>query len=195
LPSTGSGRWSDVGAVDVRVQDADGGALLGQGHGQVDGHGALAHAALAAGDRHDVLDGDLQAAGDAGVAAHVGVELDRHLLHAGDLHHRRLRLALHLPAQRASRRGQHDGEGHLPAFDVHILDHLEADQVVVQLRLLHGAQGCQDVLLGYTAVLLAKHVLVLALIKIARLLSVGQWDFALVTEFTEETQRTPMGRQ
>jgi hypothetical protein len=152
----------DVGAIDVRIEDAHGGALLGQGHGQVDGHGALAHAALAARYRDDVLDGDLQAAGDAGIAAHVGVELDRHLLHAGDLHHRGLRLALHLAAQRAGRRRQHDGEPHLPAVDMHVLDHLQADQVVVQLRLLDGTQGCQNIFLGYVAVFLAKHVLVLA---------------------------------
>ena len=39
------------------------------------------------------LIGTLQLAGDAAVAAHLGVELDRHLLDAGQLHHRGLGLA------------------------------------------------------------------------------------------------------
>ena len=37
-------------APDVGVEDADGEAPAGQGHGQVDGHRGLAHAALARGD-------------------------------------------------------------------------------------------------------------------------------------------------
>ncbi|CAG9197453.1 hypothetical protein BGLA2_1250004 [Burkholderia gladioli] len=43
------------GAVDVGVEDAHRGAFLRQRQRQVDGGGALAHAALARGHRHDVL--------------------------------------------------------------------------------------------------------------------------------------------
>ena len=112
---------------------------------------------LAAGDGDDVAHGDVQPASDALVAANVGVEFDRDLLDAGEGHDRIGRLALHLAAQWASRCGQHDGETDLTALDVDVLDHVQADEVVVQFRLLHRAQRRQDIFLGYSAVLFVKH--------------------------------------
>ncbi|MEI2697408.1 MAG: hypothetical protein V9E94_03305 [Microthrixaceae bacterium] len=96
------------------------------------------------------------------VAAHVGVEFDRRPApRRGCASTAACALALHLAAQRAGGRGQHDGEAHLAAVDVDVLDHPQGDQIVVQFRFLYRAQRRQYVLLAYVAVFLAKHVLVL----------------------------------
>ena len=131
----------DVGAVDVGVQHADLGAVLRQADGEVGGDGALADAALAAGDGDDVLDGHVQLAGDAAVAAHIGVEAHGHVLHAGHQLHGGDALFLDLPAQRAGGRGEHDGEAHVAVVDGDVAHHVERDQVLVQFRFLDGGEG------------------------------------------------------
>ena len=145
----------DVGAVDVGVQHANLGAFQRQADGQVGADGALAHAALAAGNGHDVLDRDVELAGNAAVAAHLRVEAHLHVLHAG---HQRLdrcgALVFHLAAQRAGRRRQHDGEADAVAADRHIADHIERDQIVVQFRFLHGTQCNHHRFLGDAVLLL-----------------------------------------
>ncbi len=45
-----------IGAIDVGVDHADLGPLLGQANGNVDRDGAFAHAAFAAGDGQDIFD-------------------------------------------------------------------------------------------------------------------------------------------
>ena len=56
----------DVGAVDVGVEEADGGAHALEGDGEIDSDGGLADAAFAAGDSDEILDaGDGRAVGRA----------------------------------------------------------------------------------------------------------------------------------
>ena len=54
-------------------------------------------------------------------------------------------VALDLPAQRAGRGGEHQGEGDLAVLDHEILDHAQGHEVTAQIRVLHGAQGGQDI--------------------------------------------------
>ncbi len=56
------------------------------------------------------------------------------------------RFAFDLAAQRAGRRGQHNRKTHLVPDDLQIADHVQGDQIFVQLRFLDLAQGSQDCL-------------------------------------------------
>ncbi len=133
-----------VRAVDIGVQQAHPRPDLRQHDGHIDRHRALAHAALAGGDRNGIADGQLQQAARAAVARHIGVQLDLHLAHPGTAS-----TAWRASRSICERSGQAgvvniDGETDFLAFDFQILDHVEGHQVAVQLRFLHLAQRRQD---------------------------------------------------
>ena len=112
-----------------------------------DGRG-LADAALARAHRDDVADaGDLLPA-----EAAAGADVGRHLrARRGDARQRgdeRLRLGLHLVLDRAGGRRELDGEVDLAALDLDLLHEAEGHDVLVEVGVLHAAQGGEHLLLS-----------------------------------------------
>ena len=124
----------DVRAGDVAVQQADAGARLGEGHGEVDADRALADAALARCDGDDVLDArhELLRLAWLGATDHRSPR-DLDLLDA-DAGQDRAGIALDLVLERAGRRRQFDREGDGVTIDDDRLDHVERDDVASKLR-------------------------------------------------------------
>ena len=50
--------------------------------------------------------------------------------------------------ERTGRRGENDGERDGAAVDMHVLDHVERDEVLAQIGLLHVAQRLEDIFSG-----------------------------------------------
>ena len=148
-----------VGAVDVRVEQADGCAEAVEGDGEVDGAGGLAHAALAGGDGEGVAERQIHLRPDARVADDVGVELDRHVYHARNGQHRFPALALDPAPQRAGGRGQHHGELYRAIADFQIANHVQRDEVAMELGFLHPREGIQNFVLGWHNGFLSCHEL------------------------------------
>ena len=133
----------DVRARDVAVEQADAGARLGEGHGEVDADRALADAALAGRDGDDVLDARNELLRLARLrAADHGAPRDLDLLDA-DAGQHGAGVALDLVLERAGRRRQLDRERDGVAVDDDRLDHVERDDVAPELGLLDGAQGLE----------------------------------------------------
>ena len=63
----------DVRAVDIGVQQADARAALRQGHGNVDGDGGFADAALARADGDGIADGHVDQPAHAAVVGDIRV--------------------------------------------------------------------------------------------------------------------------
>ncbi len=61
---------------------------------------------------------------------------------------RLLGFTLDLRFERASGRSQHNGKADPPAFDLDIMDHIQGDQIPVQLWLLNSAQCSQHTFFG-----------------------------------------------
>ena len=137
-----------LGPGDVGVEQADGGARLGQRHGEVHADGALADAALAGGDGDDVLHAGHQLLRRArrGAADH-GAPGDRD---AGDADRRKRGpdLGLDLVLEGAGRRRELDRERDVRAFDRDVPDHVPGDEVTAELGLLDGTEGGKDGCLG-----------------------------------------------
>ena len=130
-----------AGAVDVRIQNADLGALGRQRQGQVHGGGGLADAALAGGhgddvpDALDVLDALLRG---------MGGDLARHVDDGGlDAVHgldQRLQLRGQVVAVAGGRKTQHDLHGRGVAVDGDLLDALGGYQVLFEVGIHVGRQ-------------------------------------------------------
>jgi hypothetical protein len=77
--------------------------------------------------------------------ARDGVDLDfAHARHGRD---RAAAVGLDFGLERAGRRRQDQREAHPAVVDRHVLDHPERDQVAMEVGVLDGAQGLQDVFL------------------------------------------------
>ncbi len=83
-----------------------------------------------------------QAAAPA-VGPDVGGQPDFHLLDPLQAFDGLPGFALDLVAQRAGRRGQFDGEADPAAVHGQVLDHVQTDQIAMELGLLHLTQGVQ----------------------------------------------------
>jgi len=127
----------DVGAEDVGVHQADARAALGQGHRQVDGDRALAHASLATAHRHNAAQREPHLPEDAAIGGHVRRPLDRHVADAIHLLDSLLRSLVDHVLERAGGRRQHDREMGHAIFHAHIADHLQRHQIAMKLRLDH----------------------------------------------------------
>ena len=134
----------DVGAGDVRVEQADRRPVARQRDGEVDRDRALADAALARGDRDHVLDAReqlLRRPRRGAADRRAPGQLDR--LDA-DRVERRVDARLDLVLERAGRRRQLDLERDLGAVDDEVLDHVPGDEVAAELRLLDVPQRLHD---------------------------------------------------
>ena len=139
----------DVGPVDVAVEEADPRALPREGDREVDRGRGLADPALARAHRHDVADaGDLLAA-EAAAGADVGRHLRPRRGDAGQRRHERLRLGLHLVLHRAGGRRELDREVDLAALDLDLLHEAEGHDVLVEVGVLHVAQGGENLFLRH----------------------------------------------
>ena len=174
--AVGAEHAGDGEAVDVGVDDADRVPLLGEGHCEVGRDRALADAALAGGDeqrpgaRAVLGEGDLAALGMAvglavaGRRRRVAVEAHAQVLallvgHDGEVeadtgHARKgLHCAGHavgdLVAQRAPGDGERDQHLDAPVGpDLDVAHHAEVDDRPVQLGILHGTKGLEDLVGG-----------------------------------------------
>ena len=131
-----------------RVEQADRRARLGEGHRQVDADGALADAALARGDGHDVLDARNELFGlpRLRTADHrTPGDVDAGGADAGQ---GRPGIALDLVLERAGGGRQLDGHAQRGPVDDQVLDHVEADQVASELGFLDRAKHVDHGVLG-----------------------------------------------
>src|SRR6266581_2926209 len=140
----------DVGAVHVGIHEPDLRALKGQTGGQIDRDRRFADASLAAADGDGVLDGWDEVVFDLGATLlYVGGEIHFDFCHTGDRAHRFVATGFDLGLERAGWGGQHHGELDGPLLDLQVLDHVEGDEVLVQLRLHHHAECVDDCLFRY----------------------------------------------
>src|SRR6185369_11147142 len=137
-----------VGPVDVRVQETDARALALEGDGEVHRRRGLAHAALARAHRDDVADAGHALAAEAAARLHVRGHGRACRRHSGQAPHDPFRLRLQLILHGAGGRRQLDREVDLAARDLDFLDEAEGDDVLVEVGILHGAEGGEDLFLG-----------------------------------------------
>ena len=141
-------------AVNVGVDNADGQPLRGERGGEVDRHRALAHAALARGDREDagarvgVCKRDLRAGllaaqflGElaALLVAH-GVQRDVDLADAVELLEHGARVGLDGVAHGAAGDGEVDADGDVGTVDSHGFDHAELGDRFANFRVLDASE-------------------------------------------------------
>jgi len=156
-------------AVHVGIEDADFVAETGEGDGDVHRDRGLADAALAARDAEHARAGACLGEGDVGrlllplslrlaclqtlpqrVALLVGhhAEGDVDMVDAVEGLHRVRDPVGELGAQRAAGDGEGDVDGDGGAVDVDATNHVEVDDAPVQLGILHGAKGLDDLGFG-----------------------------------------------
>ena len=138
----------DVGSVHVRVHQPHARPLGREGEGEVHGGGGFPHPALARAHGDDVADPGNGLAAEAGAGAHVCGHGGARHRDSGQAAHDPLRLRLHLVAHGAGGSGQLDGEVHLAAGDLDVLDEAQGDDVLVEIGIAHGAQGGEDLVRG-----------------------------------------------
>jgi hypothetical protein len=140
-----SGMFGPVMSPSSRPTLAPG---LRESDGEVDAHRALADAALARGDRDDVLDAghELLCLARLGTTDHRAPR-DVDALYA-DRGKGGLDVRLDLVLERAGRRRQLDRERDARTVDGDILDHVEGHDVAPELGLLDVAQRVEDRALG-----------------------------------------------
>ena len=133
--------------VDVGVEQSDTRPLRAQRDREIDRHRRLADAALARPDRQNVLDprdGTLARLASEG-RLHVGGHAH---IHGGDPGQTSDQVACHRAepvAHRTGRRGQLKRECDSPLIaDGEVLDHAQADDVAMEVRVLDRTQGRQD---------------------------------------------------
>ena len=152
-----------VGAVDVRVQQADRRAHLSERDGEVDGHRALADPTLAAADGDRVAHPDVDLAGQAIVPRHLRIPHNRDLRDAGHgLVDRALAILLDHVLERAGGGGEDDGKADVATVDRYVTDHVEGDEVSMELRIVDGRERRDD--LGFGDARLPRSVAVVALL-------------------------------
>jgi hypothetical protein len=117
--------------------------------GQVHRGGGLPHPALARAHGHDVADAGHGLPPEAAAGAHVGRHLRARDRHAGQRRHLLLRLRLHLVLDRAGGRGELDREVDGLALHAHVLHEAQGHDVLVEVRVLDGAQRVHHLLAGH----------------------------------------------
>ena len=148
--AVGKEHLGDAGAGDVGIEHADPFPLTAQGHCQQAADQRFAHASLAAHHGDDPFD-VVKVLGDSPFIrvanANALFFFDGHLRQL-DVHrfdplqgqHCRPRLGYDLLFQGTGQRGQGQREAHLPAFDLHVLDHPQFHQAAIQLRVFDPSQ-------------------------------------------------------
>ncbi len=135
----------DVRTVDVAVDHAHAAAGRRQGQCQIHRHGGLAHAAFARTNRDHVLHacnrGSVQVGRHGRPHPRGHGDVDR--AHAGQLHHRRAGLLLHLFFDRAGGRRQLDCQRDVSAVNRDVLDEPQRDDILVEIRILYGLEGLE----------------------------------------------------
>ena len=126
--------------MDVGVEQADARAAARQGAGEIGGDRAFTDPALARTDADDVAHAGQDVA-HAQALGHLGGDLDLGTGDAVDAQHRGTALRFELLLHRAGAGGQHQFEARHAAVDREVADHVERDQVLLEVGVLDGGQG------------------------------------------------------
>ena len=148
--AAGAHHCRQVGSVDISIDETDGRPGVAQRQGEVDGHRRLAHTALAAADRDDVLDAyDRLLVADALEGNDLGAEVDVDRGHIGDpLHQRASDPVADLVFERARGGGQDHSQRNHSAGCAHVADHAQLGEVLVELGVLDALERLDDIGFG-----------------------------------------------
>jgi hypothetical protein len=125
-----------AGPVDVGIQDADLGALRGQGQREIHRGGRLADATLAGGDGDDVADpGQRLEAGLHRARLHVPLDVDLHPGHAGKPLQKLIEFGLQLPLVAVGGKAQPQRDTQRIAVQRHGGDGAGRDEILLDDRI------------------------------------------------------------